>query len=148
VPDFPSVEWLSRRIVESTGDAVLYAGRDGRILYWNGAAEAIFGWTSAEAVGQSMDLIIPDRLRARHWAGWEKSMATGVTRYSGQDLLAVPAQRKDGKPLSIEFTIQLIRDDAGELVGAAAVVRDVTARWNQDRDLRRRLKELEAQLAK
>lgn len=148
MPDFPSVEWLSRRIVESTGDAVLYAGRDGRILYWNGAAEAIFGWTSAEAVGQSMDLIIPDRLRARHWAGWEKSMATGVTRYSGQDLLAVPAQRKDGKPLSIEFTIQLIRDDAGELVGAAAVVRDVTARWNQDRDLRRRLKELEAQLAK
>jgi PAS domain S-box-containing protein len=148
VPDFPSVEWLSRRIVESTGDAMLYAGRDGRILYWNGAAEAIFGWTSAEAVGQSMDLIIPDRLRARHWAGWEKSMATGVTRYSGQDLLAVPAQRKDGKPLSIEFTIQLIRDDAGELVGAAAVVRDVTARWNQDRDLRRRLKELEAQLAK
>ena len=148
MPDFPSVEWLSRRIVESTGDAVLYAGRDGRIRYWNGGAEAIFGWTAAEAVGQSMDLIIPDRLRGRHWAGWEKSMATGVTRYSGQDLLAVPAQRKDGKSLSIEFTIQLIRDDAGELAGAAAVVRDVTARWNQDRDLRRRLKELEAQLAK
>lgn len=148
MPDFPSVEWLSRRIVESTGDAVLYAGRDGRIRYWNGGAEAIFGWTAAEAVGQSMDLIIPDRLRARHWAGWEKSMATGATRYSGQDLLAVPAQRKDGKPLSIEFTIQLIRDDAGELVGAGAVVRDVTVRWNQDRDLRRRLKELEAQLAK
>ncbi len=148
MPDFPSVEWLSRRIVESTGDAVLYAGRDGRIRYWNRGAEAIFGWTAAEAVGQSMDLIIPDRLRARHWEGWEKSMATGVTRYSGQDLLAVPAQRKDGQPLSIEFTIQLIRDDAGELVGAAAVVRDVTARWNRDRDLRRRLKELEAQLAK
>ena len=148
MPDFPSVEWLSRRIVESTGDAVLYAGRDGRIRYWNGGAEAIFGWTAAEAVGQSMDLIIPDRLRARHWAGWEKSMATGATRYSGQDLLAVPAQRKDGKSLSIEFTIQLIRDDAGELVGAGAVVRDVTVRWNQDRDLRRRLKELEAQLAK
>ena len=148
MPDFPSVEWLSRRIVESTGDAVLYASRDGRIRYWNGGAEAIFGWTAAEAVGQSMDLIIPDRLRARHWAGWEKSMATGATRYSGQDLLAVPAQRKDGKPLSIEFTIQLIRDDAGELVGAGAVVRDVTVRWNQDRDLRRRLKELEAQLAK
>jgi PAS domain S-box-containing protein len=148
VADFPSVEWLSRRIVESAGDAVLYAGRDGRIQYWNGGAAAIFGWTAAEAVGQSMDLIIPDRLRGRHWAGWEKSMATGVTRYSGQDLLAVPAQRKDGKPLSIEFTIQLIRDDAGELVGAAAVVRDVTARWNRDKELKARLKTLEAEIGR
>ncbi len=146
--DLPSVEWLSRRIVESTGDAVLYAGRDGRIRYWNRGAEAIFGWTAEEAVGQSMDLVIPDRLRARHWAGWDKSMATGATRYSGQDLLAVPAQRKDGKPLSIEFTIQLIRDDAGELVGAAAVVRDVTARWNRDRELKARLKTLEAELGR
>ncbi|HET6922821.1 MAG TPA: PAS domain S-box protein [Anaeromyxobacteraceae bacterium] len=148
MPDFPSVEWLSRRIVESTGDAVLYAGRDGRIRYWNGGAEGIFGWTAAEAVGQSMDLIIPDRLRGRHWEGWEKSMATGVTRYSGRDLLAVPAQRKDGQSISIEFTIQLIRDDAGELVGAAAMVRDVTERFGRDKELRKRLKELEAQLGK
>jgi len=148
VPDFPSVEWLSRRIVEATGDAVLYAGRDGRIQYWNGGAEAVFGFTAAEALGQSMDLIIPDRLRGRHWEGWEKSMATGVTRYSGRDLLAVPARRKDGQPLSIEFTIQLVRDDAGELVGAAAIVRDVTARWSRDKELRARLKALEADLGR
>lgn len=148
MPDFPSVEWLSRRVVESTGDAILYAGRDGRIQYWNGGAEAIFGWTAAEAVGQSMDLIIPERLRGRHWEGWDKSMATGVTRYSGRDLLAVPAQRKDGKAISIEFSIQLVRDGAGQLMGASAIIRDVTERWNRDKELRRRLKELEGQLAK
>ena len=148
MPDFPSLEWLARRILEAAGDAVLYAGRDGRIQYWNGGAEAIFGWSAAEAVGQSMDLIIPERLRGRHWEGWEKSMATGVTRYSGRDLLAVPAQRKDGRPLSIEFTIQLLRDEAGVLVGAAAIVRDVTERWSRDKELRKRLKELEAQLAR
>lgn len=148
MPDFQSVEWLGRRVVESTGDAVLYAGRDGRIQYWNGGAEAVFGWTAAEAVGQSMDLIIPERLRARHWEGWDKSMATGVTRYSGRDLLAVPAQRKDGKAISIEFSIQLVRDDAGQLLGASAIIRDVTERWNRDKELRRRLKELEGQLAK
>ena len=144
--DLPSVEWLARRIVEAAGDAVLYASRDGRIQYWNGGAEAIFGWSAAEAVGQSMDLIIPERLRGRHWEGWEKSMATGVTRYSGRDLLAVPAQRKDGRPLSIEFTIQLIRDEAGALVGAAAIVRDVTERWARDKELRRQLKELQGKL--
>ena len=148
MPDFPSLEWLTRRIVEATGDAVLYASRDGRIQYWNGGAEAIFGWTAAEAVGQSMDLIIPERLRGRHWQGWEKSMATGVTRYSGRDLLAVPAKRKDGRPLSIEFTIQLVRDEAGALVGAGAVIRDVTERWNRDKELRRQLKERQAQMGK
>ncbi|HEU4382290.1 MAG TPA: PAS domain S-box protein [Anaeromyxobacteraceae bacterium] len=142
----PSVEWLARRIVEAAGEAVLYASSDGRIRYWNGGAEAIFGWSAAEAVGQSMDLIVPERLRSRHWAGWEKSMATGVTRYSGRDLLAVPAQRKDGTPLSIEFTIQLIRDEGGALVGAAAIIRDVTERWARDKELRRQLKELQGKL--
>lgn len=146
--DFPSVEWLARRLVEATGDAVLYAGRDGRIRYWNGGAEAIFGWSAAEAVGQSMDLIIPERLRGRHWEGWEKSMATGVTRYSGRDLLAVPALRKDGTPLSIEFTIQLVRDESGALLGAGAIVRDVTERWARDKELRRQLKELQTQMGK
>lgn len=144
----PSAEWLCRRIVEAAGDAVLYADRDGRVCYWNGGAEAIFGWTAAEALGQSMDFIIPERLRQRHWDGWKKSMATGATRYSGRDLLAVPGQRKDGQPLSIEFTIQLIRDDAGALLGAAAIVRDVTARFNRDKELSRRLRDLEAQLGR
>jgi PAS domain S-box-containing protein len=138
-------EWICRRIVEATGDAVLFGDREGKIRFWNAGAEATFGWTAAEAVGQSMDLIIPERLRGRHWEGWDKTMATGVTKY-GRELLAVPAARKDGAPLSIEFTIQLVRDDQCAIVGAGAVIRDVTARWNRDKELRKRLKELESQL--
>jgi len=138
-------EWICRRIVEATGDAVLFGDREGKIRFWNAGAEATFGWTAAEAVGQSMDLIIPERLRGRHWEGWDKTMATGVTKY-GRELLAVPAARKDGAPLSIEFTIQLVRDDQGAIVGAGAIIRDVTARWNRDKELRKRLKEMESQL--
>jgi PAS domain S-box-containing protein len=92
-----------------------------------------------------MDLIIPERLRGRHWEGWEKVMATGTTRY-GRELLAVPAARKDGSPLSIEFTIQLVRSEAGEILGAAAIVRDVTARWTRERETRKKVQELEARL--
>jgi PAS domain S-box-containing protein len=137
--------WLARHILESTGDAVLYAGRDGRIRYWNAGAEATFGWSASEAIGQSMDLIIPERLRGRHWKGWDEVMESGVTRY-GRELLAVPATRKDGSPLSIEFTIQLVRSDAGEILGAAAIVRDVTARWTRERETRRKVERLEARV--
>ncbi len=143
----PSPEWLRSRIVEGAGDAILFADRDGRIQLWNGGAEALFGQTAAEVVGQSMDIIIPERLRGRHWDGWKKVMETGVTRY-GRDTLAVPAVRKDGTPLSIEFTIQLVRDDAGAVLGASAIIRDVTARFNRDKELRKKLKDLETQLAK
>ncbi len=137
------VDELCRRIVEGAGDAILYADRAGVIRYWNAGCEATFGFSAAEAVGQSMDLIIPERLRARHWEGWERVMATGITRY-GRDLLAVPAARKDGTQISIEFTIQLLRDAAGQIVGASAIVRDVTARWKREKELRLKLKELEA----
>jgi PAS domain S-box-containing protein len=138
-------EGICRRIVEATGDAILFCDREGKIRLWNAGAEATFGWSAGEAIGRSMDLIIPERLRGRHWEGWDKTMATGVTRY-GRDLLAVPAVRKDGSPLSIEFTIQLVRDDQGAILGAAAIIRDVTARWNRDKELRKRLKDLESQL--
>ncbi len=136
-------DWLCRRIVEGAGDAVLFADRAGTIRFWNAGAAAIFGWSAVEAIGNSMDLIIPERLRGRHWSGWDAVMKSGHTRY-GKDILAVPAARKDGAPLSIEFTIQLVWDDAGTLVGASAIIRDVTQRWTRDRDLRKRLAELEA----
>jgi PAS domain S-box-containing protein len=137
--------WLAPRILEATGDAVLFGDREGRIRYWNGGAERTFGWAASEALGQSMDLIIPERLRGRHWEGWDRVMETGVTRY-GTELLAVPAARKDGAPLSIEFTIQLVRGDGGEILGAAAIVRDVTARWTRERETRRKVQELEARV--
>jgi PAS domain S-box-containing protein len=134
---------LAGRIVEGAADAVLFTDREGTIRLWNAGAERIFGWTAAEAIGQSMDLIIPERLRHRHWANWDRVMETGVTRYA-TEVLAVPALRKDGAPLSIEFTIQLVRDDAGAIVGPVAIVRDVTARFHREKELRARLKELEA----
>ncbi len=144
--DPPAPDRLAERIVDGTSDAILYGDREGLIRLWNRGAEEMFGWSAAEVLGRSMDVIIPERLRERHWNGWREVMRTGRTRY-GRDVLAVPALRKDGESLSIEFTIQLLRGEGGEILGAAAVIRDVTARWKRDRELRARLKELEARLA-
>ncbi len=136
-------EELAGRIVEGAADAVVFADREGRIVIWNAGAERIFGFTAGEVVGRSMDVIIPERQRARHWEGWERVMRTGVTRYA-TETLAVPALRKDGSTISIEFTIQLVRDASGAILGPAAVLRDVTARFKREKELRARLKELEA----
>jgi PAS domain S-box-containing protein len=124
--------WLFRRIVEEMSEAVIFADRQGVVRLWNRGAESMFGYSADEALGQSLDLIIPERFRARHWDGYRQVMATGVTSY-GQRLLAVPAMRKDGRRISIEFSIALLKDERGEVAGAAAVVRDVTARWLAER---------------
>jgi len=139
-------EWLCQQIVEGTYEAIIFADRDGMIRLWNTGAEAMFGYSAKEAIGQSLDLIIPDRQRGRHWEGYHKVMATGVTRY-GKELLAVPAVRKDGTRISLEFTVVLLRDAAGQLLGTAALIRDVTARWQQERALKERLATLEAKSA-
>jgi len=123
-------------------EAVIFADQLGVVRVWNRAAESMFGYSADEALGQSLDLIVPERFRARHWEGYRHVMATGVTSY-GQRLLAVPAMRKDGQRISIEFSIVLLKDERGEVTGAAAVVRDVTARWQAERELRRRLAALE-----
>jgi PAS domain S-box-containing protein len=133
---------LFRQIVEEIPEAVIFADRQGMVRLWNRAAETMFGYSADEALGQSLDLIVPERFRARHWEGYRHVMATGVTSY-GQRLLAVPAMRKDGQRISIEFSIALLKDERGEVTGAAAVVRDVTARWQSERELRRRLAALE-----
>jgi PAS domain S-box-containing protein len=133
---------LFRQIVEEMPEAVIFADRQGMVRLWNRAAETIFGYSADEALGQSLDLIVPERFRARHWEGYRHVMATGVTRY-GQRLLAVPAMRKDGQRISIEFSIALLKDERGEVTGAAAVVRDVTPRWLEERELKRRLAALE-----
>ena len=136
-------EWLCPRILAVTGDAVLFGDREGKIRYWNAGAEAMFGWTAAEATGQSMDIIVPEKMRERHWEGYFRVMKTGVTKY-GKDLLAVPGIRKDGSRLSLEFSVALIRDEDGVLLGISAVMRDVTARWQKDREIKERLAALEA----
>ncbi len=136
-----------RQIVEGSPDAVILGDREGVIRIWNAGAEAIFGFTAEEAIGRSMDLIIPERLRARHWDGYDKVMVTGKSRYGSGDLLAVPALRKDGSTISIEFTIQMLKDEHGAILGPVAIIRDVTKRFQREKELARRLKELEARQA-
>lgn len=135
-------EWICQQIVNAAPEAIIFADRGGIIRLWNNGAEAMFGYAAQEAVGQNLDLIIPERQRGRHWEGYHKVMATGVTRY-GKELLAVPAVRKDGSRLSLEFSVVLLRDEANQPMGIAAIMRDVTVRWQQDRALRERLTALE-----
>lgn len=137
---------LYRRVVEEGQDAIIYADRAGTIQLWNAYATTLFGYTADEALGQSLDLIIPERLRQRHWDGYHRVMATGETRYGPGELLAVPGVRKDGTRLSLEFSIAMLRDEAGSLLGIAAILRDVSDRFERDRALRQRLAGLEAQL--
>jgi PAS domain S-box-containing protein len=139
-------ERLYRHIVEGSPDAIILGDAEGIIRLWNAAAEAVFGFTAAEAVGRSMDLIIPERLRGRHWDGYRRVMATGTSRYGPGDLLAVPAIRKDGSAISVEFTIQMLKDEAGRITGLVAIIRDVTKRFQREKELARRLKELEAKI--
>jgi PAS domain S-box-containing protein len=138
----PTQEWLCQQIVAKTQEAIIFTDRAGIIQLWNMGAEIIFGYQAAEVIGKSLDFIIPERLRDRHWEGYHRVMATGVTQYDRQ-LLAVPAIRKDGARISLEFTIVLIRDSQDEVLGAAALLRDVTVRWQQERELRARLAALE-----
>ena len=139
-------ERLSRQIVENAPDAIIMADRDGTIRLWNGGARAVFGYSAEEAVGQSLDLIVPERFRDRHWNGFRKVMETGVTRY-GRELLRVPAIRKDEARISVEFSVALLRSQAAEVLGVAAIMRDVTQRWTEQKQLRQRLADLEAQVA-
>ena len=142
--DFDGERFCSTLIREMP-DAVVYADGEGVIRFWNAGAERIFGFGAAEAVGKSLDIIIPQGLRARHWAGFEETMRTGDSRYGAGDLLAVPALRRDGTRLSIEFTVLPFRDAAGRMLGIAAVLRDVTKRFEEMRDLRRQLAAREQQ---
>jgi PAS domain S-box-containing protein len=128
--------------VQNAGDAIIAAGTDGTILLWNRAAERIFGYTEEEAVGHSLDLIIPERLRVRHWQGYRRVMETGNTRY-GTEVLRVPAGHKDGRRLSIAFTVALLPSPNQKVQAIVAIIRDETSRWEEERALRQRLAELE-----
>lgn len=130
---------LADALLQSAGDAIIATNRDGIITLWSAGATRIFGHTADEALGQSLDLIIPENQRARHWAGYTQVMRTGKSRYSEGAMLAVPALHKDGKRISLEFTIIPLKDSAGAMAGMVAVLRDVTARFEELRDLRKRV---------
>ena len=131
--------------VQAAGDPIIAAGADGSIVLWNPAAERMFGYSASEALGQSLDLIIPERFRHRHWEGYRQVMQTGQTRY-GTEVLPVPSAHKDGRPLSIAFTVALLFTSDKKVGAIAAIIRDETSRWNEERALRQRLAELEAKM--
>ena len=132
-----------KQLVEAIGDAVVVCDAAGAITLWNPAAERMFGFSPAEALGQSLDLIIPERQRQKHWDGYHKTMASGQTKY-GHDVLRVPALHKDGRPLSIAFTVAMLHTPDNAVSAIVAVVRDETVRWNEERVMRQRIRELEA----
>jgi PAS domain S-box-containing protein len=137
-----SLEGLYQQIIEGAQDAIIFADKEGIIRLWNSGAEAIFGYSKEEAIGETLDLIVPEKLREKHWEGYRKVMDTGVTKY-GSDILAVPALKKDDSRLSVEFTIVLLKNDSGKPIGTAAIMRDVTERWQKEKELKKRLAELE-----
>jgi PAS domain S-box-containing protein len=130
---------LAESLLASASDAIVVSDREGVIRVWNPGAERIFGHSAAEAIGQSLDLIIPENLRARHWDGYRDVIETGRSRYGAGDLLSVPALHGDGTRISVEFTIVPLAGPAGRIEGLAAVMRDVTARFTELRELKRRL---------
>jgi PAS domain S-box-containing protein len=130
---------FAERLVSGMADAIVYADAEGVIQVWNRGATRIFGFAEEEALGRSLDLIVPENLRERHWQGYRATMRTGQSRYGDGQILSVPAVRKDGTRVSVEFTIVPFTDNAGRMIGIAAVMRDATARFEELRALRRQL---------
>jgi PAS domain S-box-containing protein len=130
---------LAKAVLSTSSDAIIAADKDGIIRFWNPGAERIFGYTRDAAIGQSLDIIIPERLRKRHWDGYHQVIRGRESRYGHGDVLAVPGIKQDGAGVSIEFTIVPLRDEAGELTGLAAIMRDVTKRFEEMRTLKQKL---------
>jgi PAS domain S-box-containing protein len=135
----PDPEHFADHLVAGMPDAIVFADAEGVIRRWNRGAARIFGFEESEALGHSLDIIIPESLRSRHWHGYRATMRTGQSRYGDGQVLSVPAVRKDGARISVEFTIVPFTDDTGQMVGIAAIMRDVTARFDELRALRKEL---------
>ena len=132
-------------LVTTVGDGVMASNASGAIILWNPACERLFGYTEADALGKSLDLIIPQRQQKPHWDGYHKTMETGITKY-GNDVLRVPAVHKDGHTLSIAFTVSMLHTADGKVSAIVAVIRDESVKFAEERQLRKRVMELEAQL--
>lgn len=133
---------LTELLHDQAPDAVIFADTGGVIRAWNPAAEAVFGFDAGEAVGVSLDLIIPEQFREAHWTGFGRALAEGATKYAGK-ALPTRSQRKDGATIYVELSFSIIHDDSGEVIGALAHARDISERWAQDREQRRKLRDLE-----
>ncbi|HEM46037.1 MAG TPA: PAS domain S-box protein [Alphaproteobacteria bacterium] len=128
---------LGRVLLRDIPDAVVYADRDGLIRFWNEGAARIFGFPPDEALGRSLDIIIPERLQRRHWDGYRHMMRTGRSRHRADELLSVPALTRSGETISIQFTVAPVAGDDERIAGIVAVLRDVTATFQELKRLRR-----------
>ena len=135
---------LPRLVIEQTADAVIFADRDGTIRIWNAAAEALFGFPRTKAIGQSVDLIIPDRLRTAHWEGFHRAVESGRTRLGGRAVIT-RAVNAAGATIYVEMSFALVADDDGAVLGSVAIARDATQRREDQRKLQARISALEAQ---
>ncbi|MGH8627368.1 MAG: PAS domain-containing protein [Gammaproteobacteria bacterium] len=140
-----SDKYLFQAIVEQVSNAIIFADRQGVIRLWNAGAEAVFGYSSEEVIGQSLDVIIPERLRPAHWKAFDKAVETGRTKY-GRQVMVTSSIHKTGKKLYVDLSFAIVSDGSGEVVGAAAVASDATERYLAEAALRKQVAELEAQL--
>lgn len=130
---------IADRLLDSPANAIVACDPQGTIVLWNAGAERIFGFTPTEAVGNSLDIIIPPPFRDRHWRGYHETVRTGISRYGAGDVLAVPGLHKDGRRISVEFTITLIKGAGDRIAGMVAVMSDVTKRFEELKELRKSL---------
>ncbi len=140
------MERLLKQVLDEAPDAILISDREGIIRFWNSGAQRLFGHTPAEALGKSLDLIIPENIRNRHWEGYRRVMASGESNYKTK-LLSSPGIRKDGSRISLEFSMVLLHDEAGGMQGCGSIMRDVTHRWNREKELKERLAACEGRAA-
>ena len=132
---------IAQSLLGTRSDAIIAADHDGIVCFWNPGAERVFGYSRGDAIGRSLDLIVPERLRERHWDGYRTTIATGKSRYGDGDVLSVPALHQNGTTISVEFTIIPLTNESGAMIGLAAICRDVTKRFEETRALKRRLAE-------
>lgn len=136
---------LFRALIEQLADAVIFADREGRIRVWNSGAEAVFGYAANEVLGRRLDVLIPLRLRCAHWKAFDQAIATGQQKY-GRESMTTRSVHKDGSDLYIDLSFALVTDGTGEVLGAVAMTREITSRFRADKESRRRIAELEAQV--
>ena len=133
-----SVDLDFKTLVTQLGEAVIISDRDENILFWNASAERIFGFTPDEALGKTLSIITPERFRERHSKGYFHTIQTGQTKY-GHTLLRVPAVHKDGRSISIAFSVSMLFDEQKQAIAIAAIIRDETERFQEERQLKVKL---------
>ena len=138
-----SFDTLAPHILRSMPEAVIFCDLEGIIRVWNGGAEKVFGWSAAEAVGQSLDLIIPERMRKAHWDGFNQAIARGGVK-PGRTSMITRSLHKSAEFIYVDMSFEMVRDEAGKMLGSMAVARDATKRFNDEKALRQQLAELTA----